>query len=350
MNKLENKCKTLNKKIYHLVSFNRYTGGAQVAYLWHKALKKSGVESYFLYKGGYKLQEKLKNDVNAIPYFNIFDKILKIIKIPKDAFIISHLSEDHWLSFFLKKMNKRVLVFHNKKTFKKDFFHKLIYKKKQKVIFSYYLNEKPGFCKYKVFYPIYDLNIFYQGKQPDEILNICTIGKLEKEREHYKFLFLCNEIKKLNFPFKGFIIGQGSYMKNLKILKEELNLKEIEFLGYFEDEKLAEVLRKMDFLVWTFPGSQQSHRALLEGILCGAIPCSFKMEGVELWIQNKKTGILISEDLNSSAKEIVETFKDKEKFKKMRQQSYKEALEKMNPEKFAKDFLEFLYEDTSSTP
>jgi len=349
MNKSENKFKTLNK-IYHLVSFDRLTGGAQVAYLWHKALLNEGIESYFFYKGGYKLQEKIKNEKNTIAYFNIFDKVLKILKIPKNSFVIAHLSEDHWLSFFLKKREKRIIVFHNKKTLRNDIFHKLIYKKKQKVIFAYNLKEKPNFNKYKVFLPVYDQKIFYQGNQPNEILNICTIGKLEKEREHHKFLFLCNEIKKLNFPFKGYVIGKGKYLQNLKKLKDDLNLKEIEFLGYFEDEELAKILRKMDFLVWTSPGSQQSHRALLEGILCGAVACSFEMEGIEFWIENGKTGIIISKNLNSSAIEIIETFKDKEKYKKLRENSYKEALKKMNQENFSLEFLKFLYEDTSGSP
>lgn len=339
----------MNKKIYHIVSSKRYTGGAQVAYLWHKALLEKGIESYFLYEGGFKLEEKIKNEKNTIPFYSFFDKVKKISKIQKNNFVIAHLSEDHWFSFFLRKRKERIFVFHNQKKIKKDILHKLIYKKNQKAIFAYNLKEKQNFFNYKFFPPVYDLKIFYQGNQPNDILNICTIGKLEKEREHLKFIFLCQEIKKLNIPFKGYIIGKGSFLEDLKKLKEGLNLKEVEFLGYFEDEKLAETLRKMDFLVWLSPGSQSSHRALLEGILCGAVPCSFEMDGIDLWIEDGKSGIILSKDLTYSAKRIIDLFKNKKDYLNLRQNSYKKAIEKANPERFVEEFLKFLYENSSSS-
>lgn len=339
----------MNKKIFHIVSSKRYTGGAQVAYLWHKALLNEKIESFFIYEGGYKLQEKLKNEKNTIPYFNLIDKIIKILKFSKESVILAHLSEDHWLSQLFGKSKDKVLVIHSRNTVKKDFFHKLLYKKNKKMIFAYNEKEINLYEKSKIFSPVYDLNIYFQGNQPSNILNICTIGKIEKERGHNKFIFLCNELKKLNFKFNGYVIGKGSFLQKLEELRDEFNLrKEIEFLGYFEDEELAKILRKMDILVWTSPGSQMAHRAIVEAILCGAVPVSFKMEGIDFWIEDGKSGIILSDNLKESAKKIIEVFEDKEKYKKIRDHSFKETIEKVDPKKFVEDFLKFLYEDNSS--
>lgn len=73
----------MNNKIFHIVSSKRYTGGAQVAYLWHKTLLNEGIESFFIYEGGYKLQEKLRNEKNTIPCFNLADKIKKSFQFKK---------------------------------------------------------------------------------------------------------------------------------------------------------------------------------------------------------------------------------------------------------------------------
>lgn len=341
----------MNKGIYHIVSSKRYTGGAQVAWLWHKALLEEGIESFFLYEGGYKFEEKIKNEKNTIPFYSFKDKIKKISKIPKGSKILAHLSEDHWLSFFLRKKDERVMVFHSERALKKDFLHKIIYKNTKKAIFAYLIEKNFFFKNYKIFPPIYDLKIYNQGQQPNDVLNICTIGKMERERKPEKFLFLCKELKDLNFPFKAFIIGQGNYLPILKNISQDLGISEkIEFLGYFEDEKIAEVLKKMDFLVWNSPGSQGAHRAVVEAILCGAVPCSFEMEGIKWWIEDLKTGLILPENFKESAKKIVSLFKNKEEYKKLRENSYKITIEKVQAKKFVEEFLEFLYENSSSTP
>lgn len=334
-----------------MVSSKRYTGAAQVAYQWHKALLKGGIESYFIYEGGYKLEKKIKEEKNTIPYYNLPDKIKKISRIPKKSILLAHLSADHWFSFFLRKKEERVLVFHNENSLKNDFFHKIIYKNTKKAIFAYFLEKNPPFQNYKIFPPIYDLKIYKRGNQPGKIPNICTIGKIEKERKGEKFLFLCREIKDLNFPFKGFVIGHGADLERLKKISRELGIEEnLNFMGYFEDEKLAEILKNMDFLIWVCPGSQGAHRAVVEGILCGAIPCSFQMKGINWWIEDFQTGLILPEDLKESAKKIIELFKEKEKYKKIRENSYKKVLEIVDEKKFVKEFIEFLYEDSPGSP
>lgn len=337
----------MNKKIYHLVSSKRYTGGAQVAYLWHKALLKKNLESYFIYEGNYKFEEKIKNEKNNIAYKGIFDKIKKIKNLSKDSILISHLSEDHWYSLFFK--GKKIYVFHNLKSIRTDYLHRIIYNKNQKVIYAFNFNGISFFKNYKIFYPVYDLDLYKRGNQPNSFLNLCTIGKLEKERRHERFIYICKEIKNLNFPFKGFVIGKGSYLKDLIDLRDDLNLKdEIEFVGYHEDEELARILFKMDFVLWVSEGSQLSHRAIAEGIICGAVPCSFNMYGIDAWIEDGKTGLIINEDYKNSASKIVETFKDKERYLFLRENSYKNALKKVDIDNFVKEFLNFLYEDSPS--
>lgn len=341
----------MNKRIYHLVSSKRYTGAAQVAYQWHKTLLKGGIESYFIYEGGYKLEKKIKEEKNTIPYYNFPDKIKKILRIPEKSKVLAHLSADHWFSFFLIEKEERVLVFHNENSLKKDFFHKIIYKNTKKAIFAYLFNNNSLLKSYRVFPPVYSPEIYRRGNQPYEILNICSIGKIERERKQEKFLFLCREIKDLNFPFKGFVIGQGSDLERLKKISRELGLEEnLNFTGYFEDEKLAEILKKMDFLIWVCPGSQGAHRAIVEGVLCGAIPCSFQMEGINWWIEDFQTGLILPENLKESAKKIIEIFKEKEKYKKIRENSYKKILEIVDEKKFVKEFIEFLYEDSPGSP
>ncbi len=339
----------MSKKIFHLVSANRYTGGAQVAYLWHKTLLEYGFESFFVYKGGYKLEEKIKGEKNTISYGNLIEKIKIIKKNRKNSIFLAHLSEDHWLTFLLSPKNT-YLVFHNKNKIKEDFFHKIIYKKVNKSIFAFPSRENYNFKKYKFFPPTYDLKVFYPNKKNYEILKIGTIGKLEKERKHHKFLYLCSEIKKQNFPFSAIVIGRGSYLEELKKLSEYLKIQEnVKFIGYYEDKELAEKLRELDMLIWCSEGSQGVHRALGEAQLCGVIPLSFQMEGVEIWIEEGKSGFILGDDYKEGALKIIEIYKDKEKMENLRNYGYLKAKEITSPENFINNFKNFIYEDFAST-
>ncbi len=139
-------------------------------------------------------------------------------------------------------------------------------------------------------------------------------------------------------------------MEELKKLSEYLKIKEnVKFIGYYEDKELAEKLRELDMLIWCSEGSQGVHRALGEAQLCGVIPLSFQMEGVEIWIEEGKSGFILGDDYKEGALKIIEIYKDKEKMENLRNYGYLKAKEITSPENFINNFKNFIYEDFAST-
>lgn len=89
------------------------------------------------------------------------------------------------------------------------------------------------------------------------------------------------------------IIGTGPHKPALESLAAELGIaKSVIWAGYHEDD-LAEHYRTADAMVFTAPGSDEGHRAVLEAMGCGVPAATYPIPGMSA-ILGSLTGRLMS--------------------------------------------------------
>lgn len=318
----------MNRRIVHLVSGKRYTGGAAVALSWHEALLGAGLDSVFAYQGGYHLEKRLQSEPFCVSYPATYRLPFFLREICRESVVLAHLPNDYWLTaLFCGSAVAKVFAFHRPGAVRNDPLHRRIYAGIDGCIPAFPGMRLPaGPVALPWIPPAVDTRIFTPGSQPGSPPTLATIGKLTSDRKHERFLTLLHALDKLAIPFKGKIIGKGPHVSALRDLARNLNLSHIvEFSGYREDENLAEELRSVDILVWCSPGSQASHRAIPEAVLCGAVPAAFPMPGIEIWIRDAETGFLLPEDSTNAADILARALRHPEGIKQMRRAAYGEV-------------------------
>ncbi|HPR63414.1 MAG TPA: glycosyltransferase family 4 protein [Thermoanaerobaculia bacterium] len=332
-------------RIVHLVSGKRFTGAASVALSWHEALRHRGLESRFLYMGGYTLEEKLRGRQDCIPYPGYHSISRFVTRETKNALVFAHISQDHWfLSLLARKSAKRILVFHRPAAVKTDWIHRRIYQRCDAAIPAF-----PGTVNLSCLPvlpwipPAVNTDIFTPGTQPHDPPVLGTIGKLTRDRHHERFIYLLDNLQRRGVPFRAKVIGKGPH---LSFLMEETNRCGLDpvcsFVGYHEDDALAKELGTCDLFIWCMPGSQGSHRALPEAMLCGCAAAAFPMEGLEPWIEDGKTGLRLSSHMEEAADKLIPWLQNRESLRILAEQGRSRVLERTSYDSIADRIEEIL--------
>ena len=131
------------------------------------------------------------------------------------------------------------------------------------------------------------IKISFEKYNLSKNLNICFTGRLVKEKGVQDLLYACSNLK---VDYKLFIIGEGSYRKDLEDLSKKLNLNS-EFLGFKSIKFIRNFLKKIDIFVNPsyaegFPTS------VLEASISNCRVISTNVGGTKEIISNNKDGIL----------------------------------------------------------
>lgn len=117
----------------------------------------------------------------------------------------------------------------------------------------------------KVIPPGVDINKF-RGTKEKEDKSLLFVGPLIKRKGLEYLIKSFKEIE--NRDIKLILIGEGRERKNLEFLVRRLGLKNVEFKGYLEEEKLIEHYNMADMFV--FPSLKEGFgQVLLEAMACG---------------------------------------------------------------------------------
>jgi phosphatidylinositol alpha 1,6-mannosyltransferase len=119
--------------------------------------------------------------------------------------------------------------------------------------------------------------------------------------------------------FKFLIIGEGNEREWL-----EKNLKNAEFTGFLDGEKLAEGYANMD--VFVFPSETETFGNVVQEANASGVPAIVTNQGGPKFIvRHNETGFIV-ENLEDFAKFTLELMDNKEKFEKMKKSSREFAL------------------------
>jgi glycosyltransferase involved in cell wall biosynthesis len=288
-------------KVLHLASANRWTGAAAPAFAETEALRAAGVDAHYAYVGGYKLEAKLARvdfahpiiakHQNPASFMRSLDAIERLIRHHRFDFIHAHLTYDHWLARFAERgVNTRVArTFHSRRVLRSDPFTRSLIRRTDALfavnvtfldaVRGRAMAYTPPPLDQRQFTPVGpDVRARY-GLAP-EVPLLVAIGKVAPERGFESVLDTFAIVRRSKPAARLMIIGHGPQRPALEQRAASLDLTDaVIWAGYHEDD-LAEHYRAADVLLFTAAGSDEGHRAVIEAMGCGVIPCVYPLPGM----------------------------------------------------------------------
>ncbi len=177
------------------------------------------------------------------------------------------------------------------------------------------LKAKVDFDKVLVLPKGIDLKIFqFKGTSKYMIINAIVTRSLELEYRHDVILKAFSILKQKNINFELLIVGDGSQRQNLEKLATQLNIqKEVIFCGRISNQKLPMLLQNANFYV-SMPITEGVSASLFEAMASGCYPIVSDILGNQIFINNKKNGILVPvDDFQNLSDAIIWAFENQEK-------------------------------------
>ncbi|HVS30189.1 MAG TPA: glycosyltransferase family 4 protein [Thermoanaerobaculia bacterium] len=292
-------------KILHLAAGNRWTGAAAPAFAEVEALRAAGVEAHYAYVGGYRLQTKLagagfahpiiEKAQNPVAFVKTVAAVRRIIDREHIDFIHAHLTYDHSLARFAARGRKVKIArtFHSRRTLRTDAYTRTLLRRTERIlVVNDTFRTSPGlggrFAHYTP--PPLDERLFSpDGPNARRTLGldegvpvVAVIGKIVPGRGFESALRTFAHARTSTPGAKLMIIGHARQHKAaLESLAYELGVGgDVIWAGYHEED-LAEYYRAANALLFTAPGSDEGHRAVIEALGCGIAAATFPVEGVE---------------------------------------------------------------------
>jgi glycosyltransferase involved in cell wall biosynthesis len=245
----------------------------------------------------------IKFNHSISPYAII--KTAAVIRSCKYDLIHSHASKDLWaLVPALKMIRSKTPLLLTKHVgsfiFKKDLFHKWIYKRLNiaiaiSMVIKNNLTDTTPLKNNKIILLSngVDLKIFDPGKVDSKIIRnelnvldneilIGMIARFSPGKGHEEFLCAAENLNKKFHNLKFIIVGEASrgeneYALNIKSLAEQLKLMNVTFLGYRSD--VPEVISAMDIFI--FPSHAEAFGvSLIEAMAMGKASVCSSSDGV----------------------------------------------------------------------
>ena len=151
---------------------------------------------------------------------------------------------------------------------------------------------------------------------------ILFVGRLNEQKG---VEYLIKAMPKVNEKIKNallLVVGEGSYKDYLNKLADSLNVKNIEFRGAVNHEKLADYYNLAD--VFVLPsvasriGTEGLGLVLLEAMSCGTPVIGTNTGGIPTIVKNNQTGILVNErNENELANAIIKILSDRKLSQKL---------------------------------
>lgn len=290
-------------KIIHVASFDRWTGAAAPAFSEVEALREAGYDAHYAYVGGGKLEKKLDGLAFAHPVIRreadpgTILRTARMLRamVDREGFTIvhTHLTHDHWLGRLAtlgRSPAALVRTFHSKRTLRRD------------PVTRWLLSGTRGVCVINATFlghgalrkrdplftpPPVDARVLRPGPGVRERYGIPPgrpllgfIGKVDRGRG-FEDAIRTLEIVRRSIPETMLLmIGHGPLRPALEKLASAAGVGDaVVWAGYQEDD-LAEHLRTPDLLLFTAPGSDEGHRAIVEAMACGTPVVSYPIDGV----------------------------------------------------------------------
>lgn len=290
-------------KILHLAAGNRWTGAAAPAFAEVEALRAAGVDAHYAYVGGYKLQAKIgriefahpiiEKAQNPLSFARSVAAIRRLIRQHGIDVLHAHLTYDHSLARFAARMSpiRIARTYHSRRTIRTDLLSSSMIRRSNALfVINQTFSDHPVLRGKNVIFtpPPLDQRMFTpEGPDMRQRYGIlpstkvlCAIGKVSAGRGFEEAIHTLAVVRRTDPDTQLMIIGHGEHRMRLEHLARDLGVgNAVVWAGYHEDD-LAEHYRTADILLFTAPGSDEGHRAIIEGLGCALPPAAMPIPGV----------------------------------------------------------------------
>ena len=162
----------------------------------------------------------------------------------------------------------------------------------------------------------------YKTNTKRDLIKILFVGRLEHNQKGVLHIpQILKELDKLSVLYHLTIVGKGKHETKLREELKPFSNESYTFMGTMDSENVIKQLYEHDVFLFTshFEGCPN---ALLEAMVAGCIPVSWKLDGItDFIIEDGKTGFLHTiNDYNGMANSIEKLYRDIELQKKMSNQ------------------------------
>ncbi|MFN2441291.1 MAG: glycosyltransferase family 4 protein [Thermoanaerobaculia bacterium] len=289
--------------IFHLASFDRWTGAAAPALAEVEALRRYGLESHYGYVGGGGLERRVRGlafthpvlgrEQNPISAVQEARRLRDLVERTGVTVIHAHQTHDHWLArLAVRELNHVLLVrtFHSKRTLRRDPVTRWLLSRTAGIcVINATFPGAPALSGWPVTFtpPPVDETVFVPGRGvrprygiPEGIPLLGIIGKVAPGRGFEDALRILGIVTRTHPEARLLVIGKGSHRPALEELSRALGIAEAVIWAGYQEEELVEHLQTPDLMLFTASGSDEGHRAILEAMACGTPVVSYPILGV----------------------------------------------------------------------
>ena len=288
-------------KVLHVAASNRWTGAAAPAFTEVEALRAAGVDAHYAYVGGYRLEKKIGHHDFAHPLIlkaqnpvAFWRSLRNLSRLQRGFDVVhAHLTYDHWLArFFARESGLAVArTFHSRRALRADpFARSLLARTAAIFVVNDALGQVPVLRGRDVTVtpPPLDQRLFTpQGSHVRVTYGVdaatplvAVIGKVSPGRGFEEAFRTFAHLRTLVPQARLMVIGRGPHRPALESLASELGITPHMFWAGYHEEDLPEHYRAADALLFTAPGSDEGHRAVIEALGCGVPPVTYPIPGI----------------------------------------------------------------------
>lgn len=284
----------------------KWTGPAAVTIDQVRALRDAGVEAEVAFTSPGSLEGRFRAQGWARPLLtrprgpkDLLQDAMRISRVlDRERFDLlhCHLSHDHLAASLALAGRDLPLVrtFHHERQVRGDPLARRLIRKSSGVAFANGAIGRKFTARYgdrvptAVLPPVVDTGVFEPGEKNSEIRDrfglptaaflIGTIGKISRGRGQDSALRILARTRHSEIALLQ--IGKGEWRNELHRLARRLGVQGRNFETGYQEDFLPELYRLMDAFLFTAPGSDQGHRAVLEALASGLPVVSLDLPGI----------------------------------------------------------------------
>ena len=294
-------------KILHLAAGNRWTGAAAPAFAEVEALRAAGADAHYAYVGGYRLEARIGHHdfthalidkwQNPLAFGRSVLALERLVRQHEFDVVHAHLTYDHWLARVVARNSgiRLARTFHAGRVLRTDLLTRSLVRRTPLLfVTNEAFTSAPTFggrqavftpppVKHEEFSPA-GPHVRHLYGFSDAVKVVTFIGKVARGRGFEEALQTFAALRRMRGDVRMMIIGHGEHRPTLERLASSLGItSDVTWAGYHEDD-LAEHYRASNLLLFTAPGSDEGHRAVLEAMACGVPVASYPVHGVSALI------------------------------------------------------------------
>lgn len=345
-------------RVLQLVSAEKWTGAAAVVFEQTAALLQAGIEAQFGFIGKSPLEKRLLplgwarpllvRPRGPLDYPREIGRLRETLRRERFDIVHTHLSHDHYLAALAVRGTpvRLARTFHHLSHLRRDPLSRALFHRTQAFAFANLaIREKFG-ADGPVHSPVVNPQRFCPGGKPREILSrfaipedrflVGTVGKIDRGRGYETAV---DAVAPLPARVCLLQVGMGPLQPALQKRAESLGLSQRNYWTGYQEELLPELYRAMDCFLFTAPGSQQGHRAILEAMASGVPVVAADLPGVRDLVTHGREGLIV-ESGEGLSKALVRLLESPEERARLAKNGRKRALE-FRGESFARRAVDF---------